>query len=231
MKKLFSIVLAFALMLTAASALAAGKINVDKENLVVTDGYTVYGYVYAKISNVGDKPVKVNAGVLELYDTNGDVITSSDWLNTYAEYLEPGQYTYAYIYDDVPDLTVADVADYLLTVTGKSEDDKVSLRLPVEVDYQQNVTEGYWTYDYMYATVTNNTDQPIYDVTTVLTLLDADGNILYMTNANMFSDKAIMPGSSIMLREYVPDNFKDAYTKAGLTPVAVDAIAYVNVEP
>ena len=230
MKKIFSVILALAMMLTAASALAAGKISVDQENLVVTEGYTTYGYVYAKISNVGDKPVKVNAGVLELYDPNGDVITSSDWLNTYAEYLEPGEYTYAYIYDDVEDTYAPDdIADYLLTVTGKSDTDRSTLRLPVEVDYQENVGDGYWTYDYMYATVTNNTDQPIYDITTVLVLLDADGNILYMTSDSMYS-KAIMPGSSIVIREYVPDNYKDAYTKAGLTPAAVDAIAFINVD-
>jgi len=230
MKKIVAIVLCLLISLSFVSAMAAGKIQVTQENFIVTNGYWMYGYAYARIDNVGDKPIKVNAGILEIFDENGDAITSSDYLGAFAEYLQPGEYTYAYIYSEIDGVEESDVDDYMLTITGKSDNDYTSLRLPVTTDYVEDVEYWYSTYDYMYATVTNNTDEPLYDVEVVLALLDADGNILYMTSASMYSDKAIMPGSSIQIKEYVDTYFIECYEKLGLVPVSVDAIAFVNVE-
>lgn len=229
MKKLVALVLCLLIGLMAAPALAAGKLEVSQENFWVVDSYWIYGYVYARIDNVGDKPIKVNAGVLEIFDENGDPITSSDYLDTFAEYLEPGEYTYANIYAQIEGVTADAVDDYALTITGKSDKDYISVRLPVETDYVEGVEEWYSTYNYMYATVTNNTDKPIYNVETVLVLLDADGNILYMADASMYSDKAIMPGSSIQIKEYVDSDFIALYQASGLTPASVDAIAFANI--
>ena len=229
MKKTIAIVLCLLIGLMAAPALAAGKLDVSQENFMVIDSYWTYGYAYARIDNVGDKPIMVNAGILEIFDANGDSITSSDYLNAYAEYLQPGEYTYANIYAEIEDAAGADVDDYALTITGKSDKDYVSQRLPVTTDYVEGVEEWYSTYNYMYATVTNDTDQPIFDVQVVLVLLDADGNILYMTDASMYYDKAIMPGSSILIKEYVNEDFITWYEAQGLAPASVDAIAFVNV--
>ncbi len=229
MKKITAIVLCLLIGLMAVPALAAGKLDVSQENFWVVDSYWLYGYTYARIDNVGDKPIKVNAGVLEIFDANGDPITSSDYLNVFAEYLEPGEYTYATIYAQIEDVAADAVDDYSLTITGKSDRDYVSVRLPVTTDYKEGVEEWYSTYNYMYATVTNNTDQPIYDVETVLVLLDEGGNILYMADASMYSDKAIMPGSSIQIKEYVDSDFIALYEANGLTPASVDAIAFANV--
>ncbi|HOO90855.1 MAG TPA: FxLYD domain-containing protein, partial [Syntrophales bacterium] len=229
MKKTIAIVLCLLLGLLAAPALAAGKLDVSQENFMVIDSYWTYGYAYARIDNVGDKPIMINAGILEIFDANGDAITSSDYLNPYAEFLQPGEYTYANIYAEITDVAAADVADYSLTITGKSDKDYATLRLPVTTDYIEGVEEWYSTYNYMYATVTNDTDQPIYDVTVVLVLLDADGNILYMIDASMYTDKAIMPGSSIQIKEFVNQDFIAWYQAQGLTPASVDAIAFVNV--
>ena len=74
MKKL----LAFVLCLGATSAFAAGKLSVTQENFHHITGFWNYGYAYAKVENVGDKPIKVNAGVLEMYDENGEVIADPD---------------------------------------------------------------------------------------------------------------------------------------------------------
>ncbi|MBE0601652.1 MAG: hypothetical protein IH607_07675, partial [Firmicutes bacterium] len=135
MKKLVALGLCLLIGLMAAPALAAGKLDVSQENFMVIDSYWVYGYAYARIDNVGDKPIKVNAGVLEIFDANGDPITSTDYMSAYAEYLEPGEYTYASLYAQIEDVPAADVDDYSLTVTGKSDKEYISVRLPVTTDY------------------------------------------------------------------------------------------------
>ena len=230
MKKILVFVLVLLMMMSSMTAFAAGKLRVTQENFILTNSYSMYGYAYARIDNVGDRPIKVNAGILEIFDTNGNAITSSDYLRGYAEYLQPDDYTYAYIYTSIEDVEESAVDDYMLTITGKSDTSYISQRLPVTTEYEEDVDEGYYTSDYMYATITNDTDEPIYSVEVVLVLLDADGNILFMDSSDMYSDKAIMPGSSIKIRVDVDSSFIEWYEKEGLIPASVDAIAFVNVE-
>lgn len=230
MKKIFAVCLAIMVMLNMGAAFAAGKLSVEQENFHVLDSYGIYGYAYAKVANVGDKPIKVNTCLLEIFNEDGDALTSTDYYSDFAEYLQPDEYTYVRIYDEVEDVELSDVDDYMLTVTGKADTDYISKRFPCETSYEPNVQEGYWTYNYMYATFTNDTEEPVYNISVVLVLLDEEGNILYMDNADMYSDKAVMPGSSITIRKDVSSNFVEYFEKNALIPVSVDAIAYVNVE-
>lgn len=230
MKKLFAVVLALALMLCSLSAFAAGKINVDKENFHVVPGYWAYAYAYAKVSNVGDKPVKINTGLLEVFDANGDTLASNDYYSGYAEYLAPGEYTYVEIYEDVDEFGADAVADYMLTLTGVNDDYYTAHRFPCTATFAEDVEDGYWTYDYMYATFTNDLDVPVYDISIVLALLDAEGNILYIDDAYMYTDKAVMPGSSIEVRKGIDSSFEEYFAANGIVPASADAIAYVFVE-
>lgn len=229
MKKLISAVLILVLCFCATSALAAGKLNVAQENFHFIPGIWNYGYAYAKVENTGDKPINVNAGVLEIYDEAGDVITSADYLQTHAECLQPGEYTYVEMYGEIEDEAVVP-ADYMLTLTGKSKSDTISLRLPCESDLKLGVKDGWWTYNYMYATATNNTEEVLFDISVVFALLDAEGNILYMDEDNLYSDRGLMPGSSIVFRKDIPSSFMEYFETNELIPVSVDAIVYVEVE-
>lgn len=230
MKKLFAVVLSMLFVLSCcAPALAAGKLNVVQENFHVIDSYSTYGYAYAKVQNVGDKPIKVNAGLLEIFDSEGDTLTSDDYMSVYAEYLQPDEYTYVCINEEVEVDSPSDVDDYMLTVSGKSDADKISKRLPVETKYEPNVEEGYWTRNYISATVTNDTDETIFDIVVLLVLLDDEDNILYMDSESMYSTKGLTPGSSIVVRDDVNSTFMDYFAAKGYTPSKVDAIAYVNV--
>lgn len=229
MKKFLALCLVLMVM-SMGAACAAGKLNVEQENFHVVDSYSVYGYGFAKVANSGDKPIKINTCLLEVFNADGDALTSTDYFSSHAEYLQPGEYTYLQIYDEVEDVEASEVDDYMLTVTGKADTDYVTKRFACTTSYEPNVKSGYWNYNYMYATFTNDTDQPVYDITVVLALLDAEGNILYMDDSTMYSDKAVMPGSSITIRKDVSSSFIEYFEKNGLTPVSVDAIAYVNVE-
>ena len=234
MKKLFALLLVAILAFAALPALAAGRINVTEEDFYTIKGSSSYtGYVFARLENVGDKPIMVNTGLLEIFDSEGDPITSSDSFSAYARYLAPGDYTYFRMSAKIDEISSADdVDDYLLTVSGKSHMDKATLRLATTSDYQENVQNGYSTYNYMYAVVTNDTEEPVYQPYVVFALLDADDKILYLTSDSLDSNEAIMPGSSIMVRVAVDSSFVNYCKDNELTPVKVDAIgyAYVNKE-
>ncbi len=229
MKKLICLTLALMLALASVPALAAGRLNVVQENFHAVSGWWNYGYAFAKVENSGDKPIKVNAGVMEIYNAAGEVLTSTDWMSSYATYLQPGEYTYVQMYSELEEGMVA--ADYMLTLTGKSDSSMTALRLPVsEVRLSLNEEEGWLTYNYMYATVTNNTDAPLYSIEVVLALLDEEGNILYVDSKELYSEVALMPGSSMIVRRDISSSFLEYYAANGLTPATVDAIAYVLAE-
>lgn len=229
MKRIVAMVLALMMTLVCVSAMAAGKLQVTQENYYTISSYSTYGYAYAKVENVGDKPIKVNTGLLEIYNADGEPLASTDYLRTFLTYLEPGQYTYVSAYSDIKDEDAAQVDDYMLTVAGKSDARKM-IQLPCETKLAMNVEEGYWTHNYMYVNYTNNTDQPIWGVEAVMALLDAEGNILYMDNDNLYDSRALMPGSSMMIRIDINSSFIEYYEANGLTPASVDAIVYAAVE-
>ncbi len=230
MKKILALCLVLMLVASMGSAFAAGKLSVDQENFYVIPGYSLYGYAYAKVTNVGDKPIVVNTALLEIYNADGDALTSTDYYSDPAKYLQPDEYTYVRLYDEIEDAEAADVDDYMLTVTGKADSDYVTKRFPCVTSYEADVDEGYSTYDYMYATFTNDTDETVYGIYAVLALLDAEGNILYVTTDGFYNDIGLTPGSSVTLREYVDSDFVDYFEKNGLEPATVDAIAYVYTE-
>jgi len=230
MKRVLALLLVLVLTLSAASALAAGKLNVVQENYHTIPSYSTYGYAYAKVENSGDKPIEVNAGVLEIYDEAGDAITSADYMDAHAEYLKPGEYTYIEIYAEIEDPENEVPADYMLTLTGKSDNDYTVLRLPCESKLEMGVEDGWWEYNYMYATVTNNTEEPLYDISVVFALTDAEGNILYMDDDYLYSDRALTPGSSMIIRKDISSSFIEYFEANSTTPAAVDALAYVIQE-
>ena len=216
MKKLLCSLMVALIAFSGCAALAAGKLEVTHENLMLLDEYGFEGYVFARVDNTGDKPIKINAG------------TSSDYLYAYgSEQLNPGEYTYVQLSASDSEVEVADVADYLLTITGKSDKDYVVSRFPVTTDLALNVEEDYYTTSYMYATVTNDTDEPVYGICVALALLDADGNILYLTDETLYN-KALLPGGSILIREEIPSYFSEACAEIGYGgPGSVDGVAEV----
>ena len=229
MKKVISMLLAFILLCVAVTALAAGKLSTTQENFWVISSYWTYAYAYAKIENVGNKPISVNAGVLEIYDENSDVITSSDYIRTYAKTLQPGEYTYVSVSKEIE--IAEDVGkpdDYMLTITGKTDDSSSTLRLPVETRLSFGESNGWWTEDYMYATVTNNTDDVVYNISTVFALLDDEGQILYIDEDSLYSSHGLTPGSSIVIKQEIPSSFMDYFTAKGINPTVLDVIAYVD---
>lgn len=230
MRKTLALLLVMVLLLPAVTAMAAGKVSVVQENFFALNNYSDYGYVFAKVANVGNKPIKVNAGILEIFDAEGENITSSDYLRNYAEYLEPDQYTYVYLYAKLEEGQLEKVDDYLLTITGKSDANATTRRLTVkDVDFVRNYqTSRYSTNDCGFFTIVNDTDEIIWNIKIVYALLDDDDNILYVDSDYIDSNKALAPGSSIIVRETINSNFVTYYDAHDIVPSKIDVIAYVN---
>ena len=228
MKKYLLALVVLMLCCASVTAMAAGKLNVAQENFHKIDMYSPYGYLYAKVENVGDKPIKVNAGLLEIYDENGDPLTSTDYINAYVTYLQPGAYTYVRAYDEVEQGLDA-VDDYMFTVSGKSDKDTEVIVFPCEAYYEVDTSNPYWTKNNMYATFTNTSDKPLYNIEVVAALLDAEGNILYVESDTMYNN-ALHAGSTVTVRFDVSSSFIEYYEANGFVPVSVDALAYAKVE-
>ena len=233
MKKIISLLTVLILLLTATSAFAAGKVTVTNENMYAVESYgSYYAYVFARVENTGDKPVEVKDTLIEYFDKKGDPIDSTDWANISCKYLQPGEHgflCYSNIIQNVE--SVSDIADFSLTVTGKSSTEYTTLVLPTESRYSPNEKRNEWfSNNYMYATVTNNTDQIVYSIKCVYVLTDANGEILYIDSSDLYDNTGVLPGSSIVMRMDVDSSFIDYMTANNLVPTSIETIAFVYVE-
>ena len=227
MKKLFALTLALALTCCSFSALAAGKLSVTQENFWVISSYWAdAAYAYAKVENAGDKAIDVNAGILEIYDEKGDVITSGNYLQVYPKTLQPGEYTYVSLAMEVQQTKdLGKPEGHQLTLAGKTDDESATVRLPAEL----KLAEGeWWKADALEVTVTNNTEETLYGIQAVFAVLDAEGNILWIDSDSQFAAYGLTPGSSAVIRREINQSFVNYFTAKGVTPASVDVIAYVN---
>lgn len=227
MKKTLATVLALVFLCCSGQALAAGKLTTVQENFWVISSYWAdAAYAYARVENTGDKPIDVNAGILEIYDANGDVVTSGNYLQIFPKCLQPGEYTYVALAMEVQQAKdVGEPASCKLVITGKTDDESSTLRLPAQVKTE---TGEWWKADYMTATVTNNTEETVYDIQTVFTLLDAEGNILCVENDSQLAPYGLTPGSSVVVRREINKAFISYFAAKDIVPASVDVIAYSN---
>ena len=227
MKKIFALAVVVVLACCSVSAYAAGKLSTVKENFCVVSGYWAdTAYAYAKVENTGDKAIDVNAGILEIYDEKGDVITSGNYLQVYPKCLQPGEYTYASLAMEVSQpKDVGKPDSYKLVITGKTDDESSTMRLPAE--FKQGEGE-WWKQECLSATVTNNTEETAFNIQVVFVILDAEGNILCIDNDSQFAAYGLTPGSSAVVRREISKDFLNYFAENGLTPASVDVIAYIN---
>jgi len=234
MKKIVLFALTLVMVLAAACpAFAAGKLVVDQEKFYSIEPYddSFYVYIYAQVSNAGDKAVEFNNGLWEIYDANGDTLDSEDWMYCYPDVLEPGEVGFLSAYMSLDDVSsVEDAADYLLTVSGKSAKENTIVRLPATVKY--TYTKGdYRDFHVLTATVTNDTTETVYDYRVVYAVKDAAGNLLFVENVQP-SYVGILPGTSVeVMRDLSYDSVVEELLEQGILNFdQVEVIAYVDTD-
>ncbi len=234
MKRMLAITLVLCLIVIASpvTVFAAGKIAVTQENCITLDDWGVNSYVYARIENTGDKPAEYSSGLFEVYDTNGDTLASTTYLNVHGLVLQPGEYAYvdADVSIDEPH-SAADVDDHMLTVTAKNGSESQTLRFACETEWAPDYpVNSYWTGDYMIATFTNTTEDVLYDVSFAFALLDDQNNILCVEDESLYDSVGIAAGSTVVVRVEVSESLLEFYENKGITPTHADAYAYVDVD-
>ena len=232
MKRLFALMLALALLAIALPAFTEGAegpaLTVTQENFHVYGTKTIYCYLYARVDNNTDVPLKLDTGAMNAYDADGNVVGSSTSMWRYAEYLQPGEHTYVYFNPRIEGVETPDqVVKYDLEINSREDSRKTTFCLPEVTVFEDDVAEGSWSNDYITSTVTNDADQNVFDLTIVRALLDDKGNIMYIDSDNMYSYKALTPGSSIIVRRPMNTSFRDYLDEKGYKAASVDCIAYV----
>ena len=231
MKRVFCIAFVMFFVLgTACDSLAAGKATITQENFYVVNSWGVYGYAFARIENTGNKPIAYNAGLLEVYDKNGDAVGATTYLKCYGSYLQPGEYVYLSAAASLDTIkSSSEVDDYSLTVSGQSNNSMYIRKFSCDTEYKPNEKSGYWNYNHIYATFTNDTDDVVYGVAVVMALLDKDDNILDIETVNISDSVGIWPGCKLTVVANVSDLMIEAYKGCGFTADHVDAYAYVEL--
>ncbi|NLF29022.1 MAG: hypothetical protein GX592_14090 [Clostridiales bacterium] len=202
-----------------------------QESLLVlpyySDGY--YGYVFAELTNAGDKPVEFSSGLVELFDADGNSIASSDVYYCYPPVMQPGENSYIFTYGYVATREEDFIDDYMLSVTGKGTISRDIARLNSTARYEQ-ISDGYSTYGYLIAVIENNTENVLYDCTVVYAMKDADGKPLYAASTSWSGyNTGVMPGSFIEMRTQIGSDMRDYMDGNNIVPASMESIAYYYV--
>ncbi len=226
-----SLILILSFLLIAVSfngAFAMGKLVSTQESLIVIPYYDNYynGYVFAELTNSGDKPVEFSSGLMELFDPDGNSLSSTDLYYCYPPVLQPGEtgyvYGYSYLEVDGPDM----IDDYMLSVTGQGTISQTVLRLTAEARIEE-VEEYYDTYHYLVADIQNTFDQPLTSFEIVFAVKDEAGALLFVMSSSWSGyNVGVLPGSSVEFREQMSSDLMTYLEENEIVPATVEAIVY-----
>ena len=221
-------ILVFLFLLLTNQAFAAGKLVATVENLCVIPYYAdaYYGYVYAELSNTGDKPVQFSNGLMELFDPDGNSISSADLYYCYPPVLQPGDKAYTYVSGYVETKDKNFISDHMLTVTGKGTISQKIVHLNSTASYEQ-VSDIYGTYDYLVSVIENNTENVVTMCEVVFAVKDAEGNLIYVANTSWSGyNVGVMPASSLEMRFQMGTDMMNYMKDNNIVPATVESIAY-----
>ena len=216
--------------LPTSQAFAAGKLVSSEDSLRIIPYYTdgFYGAVCAELSNTGDKPVQFSSGLVELFDPDGNSITSADVYGCYPPVLQPGENAYLYSSSYVATTDKSYISDYMLTVTGKGSISQKITRLTSAARYDQ-VTGDYAAYHYLVSEAKNDTENVLTAFEIVFVMRDAEGKLLYVANSAWSGyNVGIMPGSSLELRIDMGWDLVTYLTDNNIVAPTVESIAYAT---
>ncbi len=190
------------------------------------EGGNDYVYAFARVENTSDKEVAITNPLFEIYDANDDLIKSEEYLTCEPSVLQPGEYAYLYKSMYLEDgIKAADVADYVMDVNIKNDSYYTYTRFPVTVEYiEKDPNNG--DRPMIYATITNDTDETVFDMRVIAALMNDIGEVVYV-NTNS-TNMGLLPGSAVVFPLYVDSTVQSYMETNGITPVSCDAIAFTQ---
>jgi len=223
MKKTVACLLAAVLLLAAVPALAGESLEVLKENFwQYNNEYTQFSCFYAKVQNKSAEPVMISECDLDMKDADGNVLVQDEFGSVFGLVLQPGEYTYASFYEYREGQE--EVADCAFSCKETAPEDSCGT-VRFESTAVLEKTQDEWdTYLTILVSVTNPTEEPLYDLSCLAVLLDAEDNILYISTDCAY-DLGIAPGSTVTFRFSVPGYYLEGMSLEGLK---VDSLALVD---
>ena len=229
MKKMMRIMLAVCLMgaMLLSAAAADGEYTILRQDFRAYESSgTVYVHGYAVVQNTGDKPIERDKTQIDFLNEAGESLlqATSYMINLKPETLMPGEYGYLSSQDWGADLVNPDEITGMSIILEGKKPSFGAQRYSCEAEWMPDVGVDKWfTHDYMVARVTNDTDETLYGLTSVLALTDAEGRILYIIGESVNGNIGIPPGGSIIIRRQIAEDITEGYQPEDLK---VDAIAY-----
>ena len=249
MKKIFAAAAACILALQVCPAAAQpeeqaslparpkAELSVTQQDVYFTEreDYGVTVYCYVKIENTGNVPAMAAEPYLTIIDKNGYEISAEYW-GVPACCLQPGEYTYYGIESYVWELeSIESIKEYSLRIEAKEEVRYTDRRLSCEAALEKDRPGRLRHEDpeaILYATATNDTDEPVNNIGFVVALLDEDDHILYVGEDRLSTGFFLMPGSSLRFRDVFEQctDIGRYFAEQGISAAKVDAIAYTESE-
>ena len=185
------------------------QLEVVRYAVYMDDEYSTEAYVYAQLRNTGESIIRLNGATLHVLDASGCRVASEEYASAKPDVVMPGGSLYVteWLYDFVSDLDKVDAVEVEIERSEYS-------RKKIE---QLDGVKAYVKGDYLYAELTNTTDEPLYDVAVTAVALDPQGRILDMLREETYADIGIVPGSTVIFRKYLEQHateFPDAACEA-----------------
>lgn len=226
MKKVVCLAMVFMLMLSNSAAFAAGKATITQEAFHITPFLDYFaGEIFCEVTNTGDRPVTIESGVYEFFDTEGESIDSGSIYWFYPRTLLPGEKGYLSVTSGIEEaIEPTFIDDYSVSIVGKSANEEDVIRYPVS-DVRMGEYDDYGWYQAFYATVNNDSDVKTGDVSVVFAAYDDEGNLLFNC-AQSTSGMALIPGNSVEVHRILDSDIISGLEQEGKEIATITALAY-----
>ena len=121
--------------------------------------------------------------------------------------------------------SIEDISDYTLTITGKSTQEEAVARLDSTAAYGVGVNSWGDEEQMVVVTITNNTQETVYDCQVAFALYDAEGKLLLVDADNTYN-VGIPAGQSVEVQVTVDDDLAAVWAEQGVTPATAESVAY-----
>ncbi len=219
-----------ALMLLATVALAEGPaITLEEEKLLVVPSYgdQWVAYYVARIKNTGTVAIQLKDGVFQLKDKEGNELISKDWVNVFPAALKPGEEAFVcqqeYLDSGISNETVA---SHVFDIKASTDVYKTVTLLPATAEIVLPKNPDYESRT-VYATITNNTDRDLYDVTLVFVIKDTEGKLLYVDEVTAYS-AGVVAGGELKIRTDLSSSLDTWLNTEEASIGSIEAFAYIE---